>query len=206
VIKDRAFEGCLQLTTVNGGEGLEEIGEAAFSCTTLKQILIPRAVKAIKEKVFWYCAQLSSVILGDGLEEIGEDAFYGCTSIREIKIPHTVRVIRDTAFGGCTSLTRVVFCDEIEEFVTAESMRDWWSQGVHEKSLRTYCFLVKCDIPKRLGSLRFKECQTKIHGMLRRIPFTPPEDMDAYFDTIDFNLTDYEKYSKDTPTLSGLAI
>jgi hypothetical protein len=28
--------------------------------------------------------------------------------------------------------------DEIKEFSTAESMQDWWNNGVHEMSLSTY--------------------------------------------------------------------
>jgi hypothetical protein len=42
-----------------------------------------------------------------------------------------VTAIDDKAFNGCTNLTNVVFCDEIEEFVSAESIRGWWIQGVH---------------------------------------------------------------------------
>lgn len=44
-----------------------------------------------------------------------------------------------------------------------------------------YCFLVKCNIPKkRLTPLQLREWQTDIHAMLRRIPFISPEDKDTY--------------------------
>jgi hypothetical protein len=72
-------------------------------------------------------------------------------------VPQAVKVMNDLAFRGCSQLTRVVFCDEIEEFVSRDAMRGWWHQGVHAKTPSTYCFLVKCNIPQRLDSLRLIE-------------------------------------------------
>ena len=85
-------------------------------------------------------------------------------------------------------------------------MRDWWNHGVHEKSLSTYCFLVKFNISKRLDSLRLREWQINIHGMLRHIPFVSPEDTDTYFDSIDSKVSDYEHYLDNAPMLLELAI
>jgi hypothetical protein len=193
---------------VIGGEGLEEIGACAFaSCTLLQEITIHPGVKAIEFQTFHGCIQLTIVNLSDGLEEIRKEAFFECTSLQSIIIPHTVRAIHKEAFSRCTSLTSVMFCDEIQEFVTTkESMRDWWNHGVHEKSLSTYCFLLNCNIPQRLDLLRLSEWQINIHEMLRRIPLISAEDMDAYFDTINSRLSNYEHYLKDAPILLELAI
>ena len=91
--------------------------------------------------------------------------------MEEIVIPPTVKKIHDIAFDNCTNLTRVKFCDEIEEFVSSDAMRNWWNQGRHEKSLRTYCFLVRCDIPARCSGLTpVKSWQVNINDMLRSIP------------------------------------
>ena len=57
-IKDKAFLGRYQLTTVVLGEGLEEIGAGAFcECTSLREIKIPPAVKAIKDRAFIRCSK-----------------------------------------------------------------------------------------------------------------------------------------------------
>jgi hypothetical protein len=66
----------MQLMIVHLGEGLEEIGENAIrECTSLHEILIPPAVKAIKIGAFNGCSQLTIVNGGEGLEEIGANAF-----------------------------------------------------------------------------------------------------------------------------------
>jgi hypothetical protein len=150
-IVNEAFAGCLQLTIVILGEGLEEIGRWAFcGCTSLRVIVIPPTVRVIHKWAFAHCSQLTIVVLGKGLEEIGQGAFLNCTSLREIAIPPAIRVIRE-AFDDCLQLTNVRFCNKIEEFVSVELMQDWWNHGVRERSLSTYCFLVRCNIPQRLG-------------------------------------------------------
>jgi hypothetical protein len=72
-IKYQAFYGCSQLSIANLGEGLEEIGEAAFfECTSLNEITNLSAVKTIKKEAFYRCSQLTIVTLGEGLKEIGD--------------------------------------------------------------------------------------------------------------------------------------
>jgi len=139
------------------GNGLEEIGGYAFQqCTTLEGIVIPPAVKAIKERAFCDCTGLPTVTHGDRLEEIWKNSFNKRTSLERNVIPPIAKFIDHTAFNNCSTLTSVKFCDEIEEFVTCEGMRDWWNQGVHEKSLSTYRFLVNFNISERLGLVRVR--------------------------------------------------
>jgi hypothetical protein len=88
-------------------------------------------------------------------------------------------------------LTTVQFCNEMEEFVSAESMRHWWNNGVHEKCLSTYCFFVPCNIPKRVYRVS-ATLQTSIHGMLERIPSISRESLNAHFDSINSKLSAYE--------------
>jgi hypothetical protein len=64
---------------VNLGEGLEEIGHGAFcECTSLREILIPPAVKANESQAFLRCSQLMIANHGERLKEIGFQKFYGC--------------------------------------------------------------------------------------------------------------------------------
>jgi hypothetical protein len=184
------------------GDELEEIGEGAFNyCCSLYEIVIPNAVKRIKNWAFYNCRGLTRVIVGSGLEEIGEEAFECCVSLECIVIPPAVREIHDTAYNGCTNLTRIKFSDEIESFVSCDAMRDWWNQGVGKISLRTYCFLVRRNIPVRFKGLsKISSWQANIHNMLRILPTiaavndndSDEEGTNAYFDTINTKLTLYE--------------
>jgi hypothetical protein len=68
-------------------------------------------------------------------------------------------------------------------------MRHWWNQEIHEKSLSTYCFFVKCSIPKCLNLLRPIKWQTSIQQCIPLISCTSER---SYFDAIDSKLHLYE--------------
>jgi hypothetical protein len=204
-IGNSAFWWRRQLRIVILNEELEEIGAAAFSCCeSLQEILIHNAVRVIEAMAFAHCSGLTIVTLGDGLEKIELEAFLLCTSLERIIIPSAVKVMDCTSFSYCSRLTSVKFCDHIEEFVSREAMRDWWNQGVHKSSLSTYCFLVRCSIPKRFAGLaKISSWQANINGMLRSIStvFVHPDDTEddifydvdqnAHFNSIDTKLTEY---------------
>jgi hypothetical protein len=208
VIHGFIFFDCSQLTTVILGEGLEEIGNSAFQyCTSLQRIFLPHTVKLVGDGAFYGCARLTDVQLSEGLEHLGKKAFGDCTSLQRIVIPRTVTRIDDKPFDGCSSLARVEFCDEIEEFVSGESMRDWWNHGVHEMCTSAYCFLVACNIPERVGRVRAMKWRAIIYQMLRCIPSQPyPLFLQAHhFSFINSKLTYYEKLN-DAAMLLELAI
>lgn len=129
--------------------------------------------------------------LGEGLQEIGKKAFVRCKSLRRILISPAVTAINEEAIYLCSSLTSVVFCDEIEEFLSAESIREWWDHGIHERSLSTYCFFVQRSIPQRLSLVPPRDWQTNNHWMLRRIPTISPKVLNSHYDLIDSMLSVY---------------
>ncbi len=201
-IKQNTFYDCSGLTTVTLGDGLEEIGKSSFyRCYSLAQIVIPNAVKKIKSHAFQECSGLTAVTLGEGLEEIGEWAF-SYTALKSIRIPPAVKAIHGSAFYACSNLESVVFTQVIEEFVSCEALQVWWNRGVHEMSLCTYCFLVRCSIPERFVDLALvSSWQVNIHEMLRGIPTIDTRALDAYFDSIDFKVSAYENLLSAAPTL-----
>ena len=128
-----------------------------------------------------------------------------CHSLQTVVIPQSVTEIGEEVFEGCSRLTSVEYCEEIEEFVTGESMRDWWNHGGHKKSPSTYCFFVRCNMPERIGLVQATKWQGNIHEMLCLIPSTPLDDLSAHFDSINSKLSVYENL-KDAPMLLELAI
>lgn len=61
-IGDRAFLGCVEVTSVILPEGLLEIGEYAFlGCTNLKSIRIPKSVKKIGDYALGYFVKSNTI-------------------------------------------------------------------------------------------------------------------------------------------------
>ncbi len=104
--------------------------------------------------------------------------------IKIIKIPPSVTDNWDDAFEHCSNLTRVVFCDVIKKIVSRTLMKYWWNQGVHEKCLSTYCFLVRDIIPMSVRNLTQNRWHINIHNMLQRIPSIAEDNLHLYFDSI----------------------
>ena len=80
-IEEGEFYNCLGLTTAILNDGLEEIGEYAFSGCVLVCIDIPPSIRAIRNGAFYNCSRLMTANLNHGLEEIGEYAFRGCALV-----------------------------------------------------------------------------------------------------------------------------
>lgn len=88
------------------------IGEKAFDgCIGLTSVEISDSVKAIGERAFNGCSGLTSVKIPDSVKTIGYWAFSGCSSLTSIKIPESVTNIGGWAFDSCSSLTKVYIHD-----------------------------------------------------------------------------------------------
>ena len=66
-IKKLEFLKCRGLTTVTLGDGLEQIGEYAFTrCELIHEINTPNAIKIIKKTPFFSCPGLTTDTCKDG--------------------------------------------------------------------------------------------------------------------------------------------
>ena len=70
--------------------------------------------------------------------------------------------------------------------------RDWWNSGISEYSLKTYNFLVQCNVPARFDMLTGMSWQATIQDRFHHIPSVAKGDIAEYFNTIDSMLTVYE--------------
>lgn len=98
------------ITSLRLPEGVEEIGENAFSeCTRLTgKVHVPSTVRKIGKNAF-AGAGISHVTLPEGLEIIEEFTFQSCAYLQDtIVIPSTVKQIRRNAFGGCPMINAVI--------------------------------------------------------------------------------------------------
>ncbi len=188
-------------------EGLKRIDERAFQgCSSLERIRIPSTVKKISKYAFDGCNQLINVELLEGLERIEYKAFHECTSLTSIRIPSTVKEISGRAFEKCNNLEAIEFCNETEQFVD-EVPLPWWNHGVSKASLRTYSFLVRCNILARLGTIQVQKWKINIHDMLQRIPEEVFKEVkyrdwdEPHFGSIEHRLSEYKQAQEVAPFL-----
>lgn len=92
-------------------EGIEVIGEWAFSATAITGITLPSTLKdensnpfynerALGANVFNGCTKLESVELPAGVVKLYDSTFAGCTSLKEFTIPATVTSIGTQVFAN----------------------------------------------------------------------------------------------------------
>ena len=115
-VGDNAFYNCVNLASVDFGNGVESIGQAAFSyCASLKEVVLPKSLTQLSSEVFFDCYGLERVELPDTLTEIGSKAFASCTGLKSIYIPASVTTIYGSnpsysPFYDCSSSLQI-YCE-----------------------------------------------------------------------------------------------
>ena len=103
-------------------EGLpvKEIRNSAFNgCLDLTSVIIPNSITSIGNYAFYGCKVLTSVTIGNGVTSIGDCAFQECSSLTAIEIPNSVTSIGSSAFSSCSALTSITIPDSVT------SIGDW---------------------------------------------------------------------------------
>lgn len=114
-IADSAFEGCVELVSVELPEGVTRIGNWAFEeCKNLENVTIPCSVASIGSGAFWKCEKLISVEIPANVTTISDLTFLDCESLVSVGIPDNITYIGQLAFKNCASLTSI----KIPETVT----------------------------------------------------------------------------------------
>ena len=134
--KSPLWEYYQNITSVEIGEGVKEIGENVFQscykiknvtftggdlvriggfseCSGLTSLTIPDGVTTIGSAAFSHCKGLTSVTIPDSVTTICDNAFYGCTGLTDLTIPDSVTTISSYAFSGCTGLTSLTIPDSV---------------------------------------------------------------------------------------------
>lgn len=150
IIKDRSFSNLKLVKEVIIPEGVMEIGEYAFSFSSVERVVIPSTVKKVGEGVFSFCNNLKEVIINDGIAYLGPEMFFKCEGLENIKLPNNIDAISKGCFDGCNSLSKVEFPQNLKHIAD-----DAFNECV---SLRT---IIIPDSVTDIGFNAFRDC----HGL-----------------------------------------
>ena len=107
-IADDAFNGCVQLTTVQLPKNLKHIGARTFKdCKKLSTIILPTSLQSIGEEAFSGCLLLRPGELPANLKAIENGTFRDCHALTAITLPSMLTRIGDEAFDGCSKLSEI---------------------------------------------------------------------------------------------------
>jgi hypothetical protein len=115
VIPPYAFNHKKSLYYVTLPENIVEIGEYAFSNTSITgTLVIPDGIKIIRTESF-SCTNISRIELPASLEVIGDGAFSGCSSLSgKLIMPHTILYIGSNAFVNCSFTGTLILPESLE--------------------------------------------------------------------------------------------
>ena len=103
VIDDpRAYQGVVYLPIRHLilPEGIQEIGDFAFSRMRLEQVNLPKSLRKLGRSCFSSCHWLSTdpLIIPDGITSIPPQCFINCQCFKKLVLPSTLKVIGESAF------------------------------------------------------------------------------------------------------------
>ena len=129
-ICQKAFVGCIHITSVHMPESIIRIGSHAFAdCTDLKEIVIPPNVEYIGKQAFANCHRLERVIINGQLSAIESSTFMQCVSLREIIFKtNTIKELKDNCFESCYALKTIDLPSSIKKIGKAFTDCMWLTQ------------------------------------------------------------------------------
>lgn len=158
-IDEQAFYNQEKLKTIILNEGLEYIGDLAFSCTGIKSFVMPNSVKTCHsvpshlehlvlsenlEEISYMLLNLqdfSSIVIPEKVKRIGKLAFEGCKNLQTVQFPQNLISIGERAFEGCDKLS-LSLPDNIQEIGPYAFSSDHYSNTPFKGSI--------VYLPKRL--------------------------------------------------------
>ena len=93
---------------------IQEIQEAAFQRSSIREIFLPQSLQFIGDGAFAH-SNLTSIYLPASITKIGNSVFSGCLGIRSVKIDASINCIPERTFFECINLYDIDLPSEIKE-------------------------------------------------------------------------------------------
>ena len=186
-IGESAFDGCLELGSIEIPNNVTSIGQYAFQdCSSLKNIEIPNGVTTIGDKVFYSCNSLRIIRIKGNVTAIGNSVFENCYSLMSIEIPNSVETIGESAFNSCSSLTAITIPNGVTEignyaFQYCDRLKEVTMAG---------------EVPPAIGTNVFGDCPCVASGKKGiHVPAGKAETYKAKWSAYTNNITDSTTYT-----------
>lgn len=101
IIEKRTFADTTSLYEVDLGNNITSIGQAAFTGSAIRTLIIPDSVTELGSNVCENCTNLKRLILSKSITTIPDYAFRGCENLGNVEIPSNIRGIGREAFYDC---------------------------------------------------------------------------------------------------------
>ena len=138
-LRGEAFEGCVNLTTVQLPSSLRAIGSYAFKGTKIASLELPGKLFRLDDSAFCNMRYLTSLKLPSRLSVIPNSCFENCKNLEKVEASTNLHTIARYAFDNCVSLTAIDFygpdLDEFEPFYDVEYNSDAFSGAPYGKVL-----------------------------------------------------------------------
>lgn len=162
-IGDYAFQNCKELKSLASPKQLKEIGENAFSYSSIGNIVLSDAFETLGYGAFYNCKELTSVVIGKNCKQIENIAFEGCSSLLEVFFTGPEKPnIGSYVFRGCNSnMEQYVPSQAVygfgKEYLTFPTTSFPYSGEAHKISWENNLKAYKCEIAET-------ECNTEINA------------------------------------------
>nr|QFG74259.1 MAG: leucine rich repeat protein [Megaviridae environmental sample] len=115
-----AFGSKLDYTQLTIPEGVEEIGDYAFSAGKFDTLILPSTLRYIGTRAFYECPNLQKVAIKDGLISLAHTAVFSyCTNLEIVILPKTLRFLGPETFYECRKLTKIELPNSLESISNA---------------------------------------------------------------------------------------
>lgn len=158
-----SFANCTQLTSCTLPTELQYIGEYAFKCTAITDVVTHPATETLGSNAFSYCTKIKSVIIGNNVKSIGSGAFFGCSSLLEVFFTGSAKpTIGSNAFyrthaGMESYVPSVAVYGFGKEYVTFAQKEFAYTGQQHNIEWQNNLKAYKCEIAE-------SECKTDINA------------------------------------------
>lgn len=165
-IGEGAFDSCLNMTSLRfaSGSALKRIGAKAFRCNKVTTLTLPDGLESVGEDAFSCCESVTTLYIPDSVKSIGKWAFSSMSSLKKLTMPGEFDWIGIVDYGdgletAVLTGTYVVRTPQAKNVILADTVTEV-RDGAFENGHRVENITLSRNL-KRIGDRAFKNCHVR---------------------------------------------